>query len=91
MKIKLSKSQWEAVGKKAGWINKTAMATFAIQNKNKPDEWLCGKCGNHVILDEGQWLGEKEGKGGVILVTQGKCIECNEYNRLPKPIELTGN
>lgn len=37
MKIKLSKTQWEAVGKKAGWM-KTALRTLG------PTEWDCPQC-----------------------------------------------
>ena len=48
MKIKLSKSQWEEAGKKAGWM-KTACSTCPTHNKTdsgKKDEGKKGKAVN---------------------------------------------
>lgn len=40
MKIKLSKSQWELVGKKAGWM------------KNSSKNSVCQKCGFQFNIEE---------------------------------------
>ena len=41
-KIKISKSEWQSIGKQAGWMKKA----------NSPKPTKCHKCGEEVACDE---------------------------------------
>jgi hypothetical protein len=49
----------------------------------------CKRCGYPLVHDDGEWLGEKEGKGGVMIITTASCCNCNHRERI-EPLELTG-
>jgi len=44
MKIKLSKSQWEMIGRKTGWMNKKAKSDSCPKCKSNETTWTHGKC-----------------------------------------------
>lgn len=50
----------------------------------------CKLCGYPMVDDPGEWCGEIEGKGGVILITTASCCNCGHVQRHENPIELTG-
>ena len=49
----------------------------------------CKQCGYTMIPDDGEWLGEREGQGGVILITSATCCNCGNTENIPAH-ELTG-
>lgn len=48
MKVKLSKSQWEAVGKKAGWMKQSQF----VPNQNSASNEVCKKCHGDTVIHE---------------------------------------
>ena len=78
MKIKLSKSQWNFIGKKAGWIKKTCndVQKNTLKIIFKDGYSICGDCGELVETDY-EWLGEKNGVGRT--EHQNKCTGCGKW------------
>ena len=67
MKIKLSKSQWETIGKTAGWMKKAEATKMCTKCKKKP---VWGKYGEYARCEQccgdDADAGERasEGRGG---------------------------
>jgi hypothetical protein len=65
MKIKLSKSQWEGIGKTAGWIknaeeNSEDDLTESIEDKMKKATYLAFQCAYATLSPDGTYLHPKE-------------------------------
>jgi hypothetical protein len=43
-KLKLSKSEWESIGKKAGWVRMSETKCHLCDNPSLPGEVLCKSC-----------------------------------------------
>jgi hypothetical protein len=53
---------------------------------------ICTICGEDRWTEEGEWVGEKPGKGGVISYSGfGECNICGNVQKIAKPHESTGN
>jgi hypothetical protein len=76
MKIKLSKSQWNFIGRKAGWIKEAKNDANTLKIIFKDGCHICGDCGELVETDY-EWLGEKNGVGQV--AHHDKCTGCGKW------------
>jgi len=79
MKITLSKSQWQFIGKKAGWMKiATDPKLKLLKLINKGGYNVCQDCGGLVHTNY-EWLGEnKDGVGKTRHINQ--CEGCGRWS-----------
>ena len=93
MKIKLSKNQWEFIGKKAGWIKQSRIKSAQVISPDMQDQM--GDLASHGYYPAGHGFGS----GGVVHSQQGEIISpkdqwiinisknVNEYANVPAELK----